>query len=608
MVYNGEKMLKLLDKINAKAYSLIEKRGKPGSDLLYFGERVRMLHKPVILTAHSDMDSYVWKKAKGMVCIRLKSEPNPHMLIVGSSGYGKSYLLKSLICQVSSAGIPVLILDAHNEHEKTIRGMGGKVARSSEYGINILDPEGVSVQTRIQQVSKMLKEVYSLGYVQEIMLRRCLFYTYRKAGCTGRWSGSNTPPSVHDLLTEMRIFISNSRSSSEKNSLEHMYGRLSQLDSEVFSRGFVSIADLFSGITSFSLAALGSGELRSIYIYELLRRICLKMKSDGESENLRLLVAIDEADFVLCNSGEMESTARALVSEGRKYGVGFIAATHTATKLNPQIIENASTIIAFCSGEPGELSYISKILSRGNDSKVPHIKMALGNLGVGVAIICSHKILAEMVRIRNCNGRNTAQASPHSRMNHAKITFPSFPVKFNDYVHTIASDSGIDIIDAEAQAKQEITAGRLSYFKPCVGTGSAYVMRPSGNLSIEHEASLAAIADEAKKAGIKPRLLSSPNNPDAEIYVQGERIGIEYETGKKKIAESIRMIEMRMKKYDRVVVVTNPSMLEHYKQALNGVENVSVISISEVPGFLLHLAGEAEEKALRIQKSTNDRI
>lgn len=591
-------MLKLLDKINAKVYSFIKKEGKPGSTILYFGERVRMLRKPVILTAHSDMDSYVWKKAKGMACIRLKSEPNPHMLIVGSSGYGKSYLLKSLICQVSSAGIPVLILDAHNEHEKTVKGMGGKVARLSEYGINILDLEGVSVQTRIQQVSKMLKEVYSLGYVQEIMLRRCLFYTYRKAGCTGRWFGSNTPPSVHDLLNEIRIFISNSRSSSERNSLEHMYGRLSQLDSTVFSRGFVSIADLFSGITSFSLAALGSGELRSIYIYELLRRIYSKMKSDGESENLRLLVAIDEADFVLCNSGEMESTARSLVSEGRKYGVGFIAATHTATNLDPQIIENASTIIAFCSREPREMSYISKILSRGNDSKVPHIKIALGNLGVGMAIMCSHKISAEMVRIRNYNSRNTSQASPLSRMDHAKITFPTFPAKFNDYVHTIAADSGIDIIDVEAQVKREITAGHLSYFKPSVGTGSAYVMRPSGNLSIEHEASLAAIADEIKKAGIKPRLLSSPNNPDAEIYVQGERIGIEYETGKKKIAESVRMIEMRMKKYDRVVVVANQSVLEHYKQVLNGVENVSVISIREVPGFLLRLAGEAEEKAL----------
>jgi hypothetical protein len=599
-------MLKALDKLKAKIYSLIKVKGKSGADLLYMGERVRVLRKPVILTLDSDIGSYVWKKANGMASISLKSEPNPHMLIVGSSGYGKSYLLKSLICQVSSGGIPVLILDAHNEHEKVVEDMGGKVARASEYGINILDLDGESVQTRIHQVSKMLKEVYSLGYVQEIMLRRCLFYTYRKAGCTGRWSDSNTPPSVHDLLNEIRIFISNSRSSSERNSLEHMYGRLSQLDSDVFSRGFVSVTDLFNGITSFSLAALGTGELKSIYIYELLRRIYLKMKSEGESENLRLLIAIDEADFVLCDSGEMESTARSLVSEGRKYGVGFIAATHTATKLDPQIIENASTIIAFCSREPSEMSYISRILSRGNDSKVPYIKIALGNLGVGMAITCSYKTSADVVRIRNYDSRGNVHASLRSRINHIQITYPAFPVKFNDYVQNLATNSGIDITDAETLVKRAITAGHLSYFKPCIGAGAAYVMRPSRNLSIEHEASLASIAEEAKKAGIELKLLSSPNNPDAEIFVRGERIGIEYETGKKNIVESVRMISMRTKKYGRVVVVANPSVLKHYKEVFSGIREVMVIPINEVPDFLNSLARKAGDGAFRIQKNAND--
>ena len=58
-------MLKALDKLKANIYSLIKVKGKPGADLLYLGERVRMLRKPVILTLHSDIDSYVWKKGEG---------------------------------------------------------------------------------------------------------------------------------------------------------------------------------------------------------------------------------------------------------------------------------------------------------------------------------------------------------------------------------------------------------------------------------------------------------------------------------------------------------------------------------------------------------------
>ena len=598
-------MLKLLDNFKAKVNSVIGGEKQPRADLLYLGEKVRRLCKPIVLSAHADINSYKWKRARGSSCIRLKHEPNPHMLIVGSSGYGKSYLLNSLVSQASFSGIPVLILDAHNEHEKTVTGRGGRVVRPSEYGINILDLDGAPAETRIHQVSKMLKEVYSLGYVQEIMLRRCLFYIYRKAGCTGRWSGSNTPPSIHDLLSEIRIFISNARSSSERNSLEHMYGRLSQLDSEVFSRGFVSVADLFSGITSFSLASIGNGELRSIYIYELLRRIYVKMKSDGESANLRLLVAIDEADFVLCDSGEMESTARSLISEGRKYGVGFIAVTHTATKLDPQIVENASAIIAFCSREPGEISYISKILSRGNDSKVPYIKVALGTLGVGMALICSYKTCADIVRISNSGSSSVIHTSSSRMQGCSAIPYTHLPIKFNDYVRMLAANSRIGMAEAEVQAKHAVEAGHLSYFKPCIGDG-AYVMKPSRNISIEHEASLAAMAEEAGKAGIRSKLLSSPNNPDMEIYVQGEVIGVEYETGRKKISESIRMIASRKKKYNQIIVVVNSSVLMLYKRAFEGAREISVMPINEVPLFLRRLAARLSENNTKTAENANE--
>ena len=66
------------------------------------------------------------------------------------------------------------------------------------------------------------------------------------------------------------------------------------------------------------------------------------------------------------------------------------------------------------------------------------------------------------------------------------------------------------------------------------------------------------------------------------------------------------MISMRTKKYGRVVVVANPSVLKHYKEVFSGIREVMVIPINEVPDFLNSLARKAGDGAFRIQKNAND--
>ena len=208
-------------------------------------------------------DFYIWRKRKGKLLIDPKTESTPHMIIVGMSGFGKSTLLKSIIGQVRSSGRPVLIFDAHNEHEDMVRSCGGAVYDASSCNINILALDGATVGERILTVTRLLSSVYGLGQIQSTKLSTCLWYVYRMAGAVGRKDTILLrEPTIKDLIFELLVFIKNSRTSSETNTLRNMRSKLSTLDVKSSSSA-PNLDSLLNGMSSFSLSNISSPEMRS---------------------------------------------------------------------------------------------------------------------------------------------------------------------------------------------------------------------------------------------------------------------------------------------------------------------------------------------------------
>jgi len=121
--------------------------------------------------------SFAWTKRKRDFFICPKNESNPHIIISGMSGFGKSTLFKSLLMQIRSFDIPCIIFDAHNEHADVVRNLKGSVHNAIYSGINILELDGASVSERISELTRLFKEVYALGYIQSTKLSECLWYT-----------------------------------------------------------------------------------------------------------------------------------------------------------------------------------------------------------------------------------------------------------------------------------------------------------------------------------------------------------------------------------------------------------------------------------------------
>jgi hypothetical protein len=524
-----------------------------------------------------------WKKRRKQIVLRPSREPNSHIVIVGMSGFGKSTLLKSMLYDISSCGVPAILFDAHDEHEAMVESLNGSVHDSSCSSINIFDIGAGSVSLRISELTNLFKTVYSLGYVQAMKLSQCLWYMYRKSGARGKESTTLTrTPTIKELIGELDVFIGNSRTPSERNTLLHLKGRLSLLDSAAFSKGFVNIGDLRHGINSFSLGSMRSEEVRLIYISELLRRLYQEMKGNEKEHGIGMYIVIDEAQFLISSSGSGSSIISQLIGEGRKYGVGVILATHTASDLDRQIIANAATFISFYSREPSDVNYIANVLSGGMPDRAFAIKSRLHQLRESEAIMISGRYrdpvlletpnVSEVLRRMEAKARNAGTERPSSCCPAGRLReLARRPVRLEQVKGELCG------LDASGLSSNGIEGIEIKW----EGVEEQWLMARNGSASIEHEVYVTKISEYLTKRGIKNAIIDNSRGPDLVAYLNGDRVAIEYETGRKLIEETVSMLNSRLRDYGKVLVLVNDDHADAYLKSLSG-RGILVFPISRI--------------------------
>ncbi|MDE1833344.1 MAG: ATP-binding protein [Candidatus Micrarchaeota archaeon] len=510
-----------------------------------------------------------WKKRSGTIYIDPAAEANPHIIITGMSGFGKSTLFRSMLSDIRNAGLAAIVFDPHNEHSGTITSLGGYVRDASRSGINLLDLDGATVGERISELTALFRNTYSLGYIQATKLSECLWYTYRKFGAASRQSTTlKSQPTVKDLISELAVFINHSKSASETNTLVHLRDRLSLLNTPAFNRNAIGMESLSNGISSFSLSGMKSGEGRMIYITELLKRLYSTMHGKPIEHGVRLYIMIDEAQFLISNTDEGTEITK-LIEEGRKYGVGVVVVTHAASKLNRQVTANASTFIAFYSREPQEIAYTSKLLANGDASRAQAITSRLARLGKHEAMVVSTRIRSPTVFRTILPERLEVVARPEV------IDMGSLaerPIRLEELREAVGLTDDAPIDDA-------IISGQLSSFD--VGRGpdfETWLMRPKATPSIEHEVYVSKIAAALDSIGVPNRIVGNANNPDLECRINGKPVAVEYETGTKSIEDTMGMIARRRPKYDTVIFVVNDQRIDKY----TGIKDIRLFKASDV--------------------------
>ncbi len=504
---------------------------------------------------------HAWKKAGGKVFIDPALEANPHIVISGMSGFGKSTLLRSLLLGIRTNNVSCIVFDAHDEHSAAVRSMGGTVYDSAYSGINLLELDGATVGERISELSRLLKEVYSLGYIQTTKLSECLWYTYRKFGARGREDRElHGTPTIKDLIAELGVFIRNSKSVGERNSLLHIRARLSPLNTDSFKGTGLDSKGLASGLHSFSLARMKGRESRIIYIGELLSRLYSSMHDKEKQRGLNLYVMVDEAHFLMDDSGSGLIVTK-LIEEGRKYGVGVIIVAHASSTLNRKIMTNCSTFMTFYAREPSEMAYASKVLSCGSQEAADAIRARISKLGKHEAILVS-SVMRRAVVVSTPKFRELHNAMYGSGDGEILALLRARcrkPVSMS----SLRMD-GVDV-DGKGMAAA-LSAGEFEVGEICTDRTDRWIMLRNPSLSLTHEVWVGYISEALSSKGIRNTIIDNATGPDIMAFHDGKAIAIEYETGSKSVRSTSKMLAERSKGYDTVIVVTGEHNLDYYSR------------------------------------------
>ena len=282
------------------------------------------------------------------------SLPNPHLLIVGGSGSGKSQTLKAIAHELREA-CAVVILDLHGDldlegaatHELHFR---------SRYGINplvlSLDQKGGGPNAQREIVRTRLHRTFApMGSLQLGLLDRLLRQCYEVRGIRHEdpTSWYREPPSFADLEA---LFQREIAAAKRPEKLEALRTKISPVfDCQIFSRPALPIRE--KGITRIDMSRLSS-EVQFLAGDILLRHLFREAMLAGEAPpgKLRTLLVIDEAKFLaLRGKGDPLGILNRLATEARKYGLGLLLASQDLEHFTRDILTNVAAKLVLMHAE-----------------------------------------------------------------------------------------------------------------------------------------------------------------------------------------------------------------------------------------------------------------
>ncbi|MUN28280.1 ATP-binding protein [Sulfuracidifex metallicus] len=305
-------------------------------------------------------NSYTWIKANQEFKVNLKESKNYNSVIVGSSGSGKSFLVKWIIRQLN---VSFTIFDLHGEYPSE----GAKKIDMSKVSVNPLSLNNTSPKKRSLEVAYMIKSIFNLGNLQTIDMFNLISETYFESGIEEEdprtWN--QKPPTFRDVLLYLERKKKLSTSTQDINRLSSLEPYLLFLSTEVFSRDSVNLEEIFEGNFVLDFSSVSANEIKYIMIETILRNLRDYMLRRGQSDFWKVFV-LDEAPFVLSKETGRDIVER-IFAEGRKFGIGMIVVSQSVEYVK-KLMNNSASFFIFQLSEPNEVDYIVRFLAGDSEA------------------------------------------------------------------------------------------------------------------------------------------------------------------------------------------------------------------------------------------------
>lgn len=257
---------------------------------------------------------------------------NPHIAVIGITGSGKSYTVKTFLTRASLIwNTNAIILDWVGEYEKWVKQAGGKVINLAKEKLNIMDLVGLPKNSRIKQI---LSAFDTLADLKEFPNERDEI----EEAIEKIYENNKGKPELHDVVELLE--------KTDKKKAARILRRFTTEGSDFFAGNTsLDIKKLTnSGLVCIDLHELPTEEMRSLAGLTILQYIKELMRAEGMKENnsqVRLFVVLDEAWKI---AQDEKSDVIAIVREGRKYNFSLIVATQNPTDMHKTIFSNIGSI------------------------------------------------------------------------------------------------------------------------------------------------------------------------------------------------------------------------------------------------------------------------
>jgi hypothetical protein len=317
---------------------------------------------------------------------------NPHIAVVGISGSGKSYFIKTFLLRSAFVwNSNALIIDWAGEYKDWVKQSGGKVISLGKGSyLNLLDLGGMKPYDRIKQVMRTLELLTDIANYPE--QRRLTEQAIEKIYVESKFRMDvreqkdelGKPLSAPTLKDVVRVLTEQAQVGSYEfpAELENAIYRLRQFtkSGEDFfaQQSTVKLDELItSGLVDMDLSGLPDETSRALAALTLLQFIKEKMRLEGASnvKGLKLLIVLDEAWKI---GKEDNSDAVMIVREGRKYNFAMIIASQNPTDISEAIFSNVGTTFILKVKFEKFLDYLQGSLNFSS-----YMREEISRLGVG---------------------------------------------------------------------------------------------------------------------------------------------------------------------------------------------------------------------------------
>lgn len=282
---------------------------------------------------------------------------NGHLIITGESGTGKTQVMKTILADLQSSGVPSLVLDFKDDYaEKKYAAQEGYAVydpTKTPLPFNPLDPSidkesgSPNKNFHTYQLVEILGRIYHLGELQQHALREAIKAVYAEAG--------DAIPTFDAVKAKLE---------SEKGNAE-ILGHLAP----IFDFGFFSDPDpegfhkIVGGNTVIRLAQLPGSEVKNSVAEFFLMALYNHLVRLEQTHLLRQVLVLDEAWRVV-NSPFLEP----LMREARAFGLGVFVATQFPTDLPLAVSGSAATDIYLGQSQPSQVQEVQRIVSGSTNS------------------------------------------------------------------------------------------------------------------------------------------------------------------------------------------------------------------------------------------------